>query len=369
VCRPRGRGVTRGRSRRVGNGNDNGNGNRNGLGLGNGNGLGIGNGNGSRGGPCYTLSAMKVAFFGTPEFAVPTLGRLLASSHELVLVVSRPDKPVGRHQELAAPPVVELALKRGIRCEQPTKLKGEQFARTLVETGAEAAVVVAFGRLIPGPLLGCLRHGFVNLHPSLLPRHRGPSPIQWALVSGDRSTGVTTIQLDEGMDTGPILLQERVEIADHENAEDLSQRLAVLGADLVVRTLDGLEVGIVTPHPQPADGGNVTPMLRRSFGEVDWKLGARQLVNRLRGFTPWPGLYATFREGRLKLHGLEEAIPAPPGAEVPGTVLAADSRGIVVRCGHRSAVRITELQREGRRRMPADAFQIGERVTRGERFE
>jgi methionyl-tRNA formyltransferase len=312
---------------------------------------------------------MRIVFFGTPEFALPTLGRLQASSHEVVSVVSRPDKPVGRHQEMTAPPVVKLARRYGIDCVQPKKLKGEAFARILVDSAADAAVVVAFGRLLPEPLLSTMTHGFVNLHPSLLPRHRGPSPIQWALVSGDRFTGVTTMVLDEGMDTGPILLQERVEIADHETTAELSKRLAVLGADLVVRTLDELEAGTVTPRPQPRDGGNVTPMLRRGFGKVDWSMGSRQLVNRLRGFTPWPGLFTEFRGGRLKLHGLEEVVPPPPGSEDPGTVIEADGGGIVVRCGRGSAVRITELQREGRGRMPVDAFLVGERVTRGERFQ
>jgi methionyl-tRNA formyltransferase len=172
--------------------------------------------------------------------------------------------------------------------------------------------------------------------------------------------------LDEGMDTGPILLQERVPINDGETAEMLAPRLADLGADLVVKTLDSLQAGTVTPRPQPSDGVNTTPMLRRNFAKVDWSMPARQLVNRLRGFTPWPGLYTKFRGGRLKIFGLEEVKPPPEGKEDPGTVLEANEVGIVVRAGRGSAVKITEVQREGRRRMPVDAFLIGERVTRGE---
>ncbi len=227
-------------------------------------------------------------------------------------------------------------------------------------------MVVAYGKLIPARLLEIPRHGFINLHPSLLPRHRGPSPIQWALVCGDRATGVTTMRLDEGMDTGPILLQTRVTIEDRETAELLAPLLAMLGADLVVRTLDELEDGSLTEHPQPADGSNETPMLRRNFAKVDWSMPARQLANRLRGFTPWPGLYTKFRGGRLKIFGFEDVKPSPRGNENPGTVLSANDEGIVVRCGKRTAARITEVQREGRRRMPVDAFLIGERVTRGE---
>jgi methionyl-tRNA formyltransferase len=311
---------------------------------------------------------MRVVFFGTPDFAIPTLERLIASPHHVVEVVSKPDKPVGRHQELAQPPVVQRALRHDIPAFQPKSLKSPQAEQHIAETGADVAVVVAYGKLIPSSLLGIPRMGCVNLHPSLLPRHRGPSPIQWALVCGDRVTGVTTMLLDEGMDTGPILLQRRVEVAPTETADQLAVRLAAVGAELVVETLDGLEAGSLTPRPQPEDGANVTPMLRRSFAKVDWNMPSRQLVNRLRGFTPWPGLYTKFRGGRLKIYGLEEVSAAPDGAEAPGTVLAVDPAGIVVRCGRRTAARITEMQREGRRRMPADAFLIGERVSRGEQF-
>ena len=264
---------------------------------------------------------MKVVFFGTPDFAVPTLEALLASDHEVVLVVSRPDKPVGRKQVLTAPPVVETAKRHGIPVSQPKSLKNDEARDVVDGCGAEVAVVVAYGKLIPANLLDVLEHGFVNLHPSLLPRHRGPSPIQWALVCGDRATGVTTMQLDEGMDTGPILLQERVPIEPDDTAETLAPRLAELGAALVVRSLDGLQSGSVTVRPQPTDGVNTTPMLRRNFAKVDWTMPARQLVNRLRGFTPWPGLYTRFRGGRLKIHGLEEVKPPPKGNEDPGSVL------------------------------------------------
>jgi methionyl-tRNA formyltransferase len=311
---------------------------------------------------------MRVVFYGTPDFAVPTLERLIASPHQVVEVVSRPDRPVGRHQEMAQPPIVARAMRHDIPVFQPKSLKGAEAEQHIAEIEADVAVVVAYGKLIPPSLLGLPRLGSVNLHPSLLPRHRGPSPIQWTLVCGDRVTGVTTMLLDEGMDTGPILLQRRVEVAPAETADQLAVRLAAVGAELMAETLDGLEDGSVTPRPQPEDGANVTPMLRRSFAKVDWKMPARQLVNRLRGFTPWPGLYTRFRGGRLKIFGLEEVSPVPNGADEPGTVLSVDPSGIVVRCGRRTAARITEMQREGRRRMPADAFLIGERVSRGEQF-
>jgi methionyl-tRNA formyltransferase len=297
---------------------------------------------------------------------VPTLRRLIASNHDVVKVVSKPDKPVGRRHIMTPPPVVEVARHNEIPVDQPKNLKGSQGERVLAETGADAAVVVAYGKLIPAALIDLPRLGFINLHPSLLPRHRGPSPIQWALVCGDRITGVTTMQIDEGMDTGPILLQRKVEIEYSDTAEQLAPRLAGVGAELMIETLDGLEAGTITPRTQPDDGANVTPMLRRNFAKVDWSMPARQLVNRLRGFTPWPGLYTKFRGGRIKIFGLDEVSPPPSGDEAPGTILAADPSGIVVRCGRRTAARITEMQREGRRRMPADAFLIGERVSPGE---
>ena len=206
---------------------------------------------------------MNVVYFGTPEFAVPTLLKLVESRHEVTLVVSRPDRPVGRHQVLTPPPVVEAARSYEIECLQPNNLKSEEIDARLRECGADAAVVVAYGKMIPARLLEVPRHGFVNLHPSLLPRHRGPSPIQWALVCGDRATGVSTMQIDEGMDTGPLLLQRRVPIEAGETAEMLAPRLAEIGAELIVQTLDELEENSLTPRPQPSDGANTTPMLRK----------------------------------------------------------------------------------------------------------
>lgn len=311
---------------------------------------------------------MKTVFFGTPEFAIPTLERLLASRHEVSLVVTRPDKPVGRRQVMTPPPIAVAAAKHGLEVIQPKSMKKPWLVEKLEATGASAGVVVAFGRLLPPALLELFEHGMVNLHPSLLPRHRGPSPIQWSLACGDRTTGITTMLLDEGMDTGPLLLQERILIEPGETAEELGPRLAELGANLIVRTLDELEVGTLEAKPQPSDGANVTPMLKRSFGEIDWSMPAWQLVNRLRGFTPWPGLHSTLRGGRLKIHGLEEATGAPAVDEEPGTIITTGDRGILVRCGRATAVWVTDLQRDGKRRMPADAFLIGERLSRGERF-
>lgn len=310
---------------------------------------------------------MKVVFFGTPDFAVPSLDRLVESDHQVVLVVTRPDKPIGRKKLLTPPPIAECGDRHGVEVWQPKSLKGSTVAERLKASGADVAAVVAYGRIIPPSCLEAVPKGMVNVHPSLLPRHRGPSPIQWALVCGDTRTGVSTMLLDEGQDTGPILLQEAVAIDPGETAADLSPRLATIGASLLVRTLDEMERGGLEPRQQPENGVTETPMLRREFALIDWSRPAWMLVNRLRGFTPWPGLYTIFRQDRLKIFGLEIA-DSPPGSEEPGCVLAVDGTGIVVRCGKRTAARITEVQREGRRRMPVDAFLIGDRVGPGEHF-
>lgn len=310
---------------------------------------------------------MKVVFFGTPDFAVPSLDRLVESDHQVILIVTRPDKPIGRKKILTPPPVAECGERHGIEVWQPKSLKGSAVADRLLESGADVAAVVAYGRIIPPNCLEAVPKGMVNVHPSLLPRHRGPSPIQWALVCGDARTGVSTMLLDQGQDTGPILLQEAVEIDPRETAAVLSPRLAEIGATLLVKTLDEMEKGSLEPRPQAQKGVTETPMLRREFALVDWSRPAWMLVNRLRGFTPWPGLFTIFRNERLKIFGLEVA-ETSPGSEEPGHVVSVDGTGIVVRCGKQTAARITEVQREGRRRMPVDAFLIGERVGPGEHF-
>ncbi len=308
---------------------------------------------------------MRLVFFGTPEFAIPTLDALAAAGHEVVLVVTRPDQPSGRHMHVTAPPVVDAARRLGLPLAQPEKPGVDEFASRLRAVAPEAAVVVAFGRLISPRLLRIPRRGFVNLHPSLLPRYRGPSPIESALVAGDEVTGVTTMLLDEGMDTGPILMQREVAIGPRERTPELEARLARAGASLVVETLAGMASGAVVPVAQDPARATVTAKLDRRMGRVDWELTARELANRCRAFDPWPGLFTNFRGARLKIHGLEDG-GARPGGEAPGTVLEASPAGIAVRCGGGTVALVTEVQREGKRRLPADAFIIGERVAPGE---
>jgi len=310
---------------------------------------------------------VRLVFFGTPEFAVPTLAAVVAAGHEVELVVTRPDQPAGRRLQVASPVVVEEARRLHLALAQPEKLGVDEFVGRLRSLRPDAAVVVAFGRMIAPRVLSVPRLGFINLHPSLLPRHRGPSPIPAAILAGDAETGVTTMLLDEGMDTGPILLQCATPIAPREHAPMLEARLAVLGAELIVETLARMDQGAVTPTPQDATLATVTGKLERKLGRIEWRESAEVLARRCRAFDPWPGLFASFRGARLKIHGLEVG-DARPGDEEPGTVLELSSAGIAVRCGVGSVALLTDVQREGKRRLPADAFIIGERVAPGEKF-
>ncbi len=310
---------------------------------------------------------VRLIFLGTPEFAIPTLEAVASAGHEILLVVTRPDKPAGHHLQLAAPAVVAVARRLGLPLAQPEKLGTEEFMNRLRVLSPDGAVVVAYGRLISPRVLRLVRQGFVNLHPSLLPRHRGPSPIESAILAGDERTGVTTMLLDEGMDTGPILLQRTTTVGPRERTPDLERRLARLGAELVVETLAGLADGSVLPKPQDNDQATVTTKLDRKMGRIDWSASADDLARRCRAFDPWPGLFTTFRGTRLKVHGLEPG-GSRAGQEEPGNVLAATGAGIEVQCGSGTVALVTEVQREGKRRLPADAFIIGERVAPGERF-
>ena len=321
---------------------------------------------GSRPTLLYTR-AVRIVFFGTPEFAVPSLEALVGAGHEIALVVTRPDQPSGRSLQLTAPAVVSVARRHGLALAQPDKLGTEEFVARLRAIRPEAAVVVAFGRLLSPRLLAIPAHGFVNVHPSLLPRHRGPSPIEGAILAGDDETGVSTMLLDAGMDTGPVLLQRRTAIGARERAPQLAGRLAGLGAELLVETIAALAAGTIRPQPQDAALATVTEKLERHHGRIDWQLEAATLARRCRALDPWPGLFCTFRGARLKVHGLEVAAPRP-GDEAPGTVVAVSGAGVAVRCGDGSLALLTELQREGRRRLPADAFILGERVAPGEQL-
>lgn len=309
---------------------------------------------------------------GTADFGAPCLEALVVSrEHQVVGVVTQPDRPAGRRQELTPPPIKTLALKHGLPVFQPEKMRRPEAVTQLRELAPELIVVVAYGQILPKDVLGLPRLGCVNVHGSLLPRWRGASPIQAALLAGDEVTGVTTMLLDEGMDTGPMLLRERVQIGPDDNAATLHDKLSALGGELLLKTVAALAAGALQPTPQPGEGATYAPKIKKEDGLVNWAQPARQIRNRLRAFTPWPGLF-TFLPTEagprtLKIWSAEAAADPTASGAAGGTVTAADKHGIVVATGEGTLV-VRELQIEGGRRMSADEFLRGHRLAAGVRL-
>jgi len=310
---------------------------------------------------------MNLIFCGTPEFALPTLERLLAENYAIQLVVTQPDEPSGRGLELKPPPVKELAQKAGLHVFQPAKLKDLATQEFLSKFHPDAIVVVAYGRIIPPWMIELPRLGCINLHASLLPKYRGAAPIQWALIQGERTTGVTTMKIDPGMDTGDILLQRGVQIREEDTTETLFERLSVLGADLMIETLRGLERGAIEPRPQDHSQATLAPMLKKEHGLLDWTLTAQQIAWRVRGLRPWPGAYTVFRGRNLHLWAAVPSSDAAREALEPGALLAQGGK-LLVACGQRTFLEVKELQLEGRKRLSARDFLNGVRLTSGEKF-
>ncbi len=307
---------------------------------------------------------MRIVFFGSPDFALPSLDGLAAAGHEIVLAVSQPAKPVGRSGAPADPPVARRARELGRPVFQPPTLKDEAAFARLAETAADVFVVVAYGKILAQRVLDLPRLGCVNVHGSVLPRWRGASPVQAALLAGDATTGVSIMRMEAGMDTGPVWAAAQTPIADGEDAGSLSARLARDGAALLVETLPRIAAGGALPAPQDDALATLCPKIRREDGQADFSRPAVELVRRLRAFTPWPGLFA-FRGGRrVKLLEAREA--AGRAGAVPGEVLASGEE-IVLACGD-GAISVSRLQAEGRKPLDAGAFSRGERVVPGETF-
>jgi methionyl-tRNA formyltransferase len=313
---------------------------------------------------------MKLIFMGTPEFAVPSLDRLVSDGHEVAAVFTQPDKPAGRGKQVQPPPVKVFAAGRGIPVHQPAKIKTSQEVRDVFErAGPDACVVAAYGKILPAWLLDIPRLGCVNVHASLLPKYRGAAPINWAIANGERVTGVTIMQMDAGMDTGPMLGSRATEIGDEETAPALSSRLAEMGAELLSQTLPRLERGEIRPEPQDPSEATYAPMLKREDGLIDWRMTAEEISNRVRAFQPWPGTYTVFRGARLIFWRARVAGggPAPGAAQRnAATILAVDKEGLVVACAGPSALRLEELQVEGKRRVAARDFANGLRLSEGD---
>ena len=314
---------------------------------------------------------MQVVFFGSPSFALPSLESLRDAGHTLTLVVSQPGKPVGRKGELTDPPVAVRAKSLGIQVFQPPTLKDDEAVARLRAAGADVFVVVAYGKILAQRVLDLPRLGCVNVHGSLLPRWRGASPVQAAILAGDPVTGISIMKMDPGMDTGPVYTTRETKIGEEESAEELGARLAQIGAASLVETLYFLE-GEEGRNPLPQNSSLATscPKITREDARVEWTRPAIELARRSRAFTPWPGLFTLRRNTRVKLSGLSpvsrDSLGARGSKESPGVLLEAGPR-VVVACGE-GAVSIGTLQAEGRRALPAAEFVRGERVLAGERW-
>ena len=312
---------------------------------------------------------MKLVFCGTPRFAVPTLEALLAAGHAIPLVVTQPDRPVGRTQQLVAPPVKQTSLAAGLTVIQPEKIRNNQEFRARLESIApDAIVVVAYGRILPPWMLALPRLGCINLHASLLPKYRGAAPIQWAVAMGETVTGNTTMLLEEGLDTGPILLQQQVEIRPEQSAADLFDVLAQAGAPLMVKTLAGLADGSVLPKAQDHRLATLAPLLDREDGRMDFAAHtATELRNRWRGFQPWPGAFTMFDGKKLIVHRMAVAEPASLAPVAPGEMRVENHR-MFVACAQGTWLELMELQLEGKKRLPAADFLRGMQQAAGARL-
>lgn len=312
---------------------------------------------------------------GTPLAAVPTLERLLMDNHEVVAVWTQPDRPAGRGNKLNAPPVKDFALKHGFPVHQPTKIKTEEAAALFRLHGADAAVVVAYGRILPAAFLNAPRFGCINNHFSLLPKLRGAAPVNWAIVRGERETGVTTMSMDEGLDTGAILMQERTTIGERETAPELLQRLSIMGAELVSRTLSHLK--LIEPRAQDHAMATFAPIMRREDGIIEWTRPAAEIERMTRGFQPFPNAHTTHAGARFVIWSAlvdedsivdHESNNGERAPAVPGEIVRAGKNDLIVACGHDTRLRLIEVQPEGKRRMSVRDFLNGARVQTGDHF-
>jgi len=312
------------------------------------------------------MSRTRVVFCGTPRFAVPSLKHLLEQrDFEIVGVFTQPDRPRGRGQELSYSPVKEIALAENIAVFQPVKVRAPEVEQQLRKLTPEMIVIIAYGQIIPGRLLGIPKHGWINLHASLLPKYRGAAPINWAIVNGETRTGLTTMRIDAGMDTGEMLLQEEMAIGADETAPELAGRMAEAGAPLMLKTLHGLVAATVTGRAQNHAEATLAPLLKREDGRIGWARLAEEIYNRMRGFAPWPGAYTEFRGQTCHVWG--KPVSNEKAVVAPGTILA---RGATVRvvCGAGSLLELANVKLEGRKEVRATEFANGARLQAGERF-
>jgi methionyl-tRNA formyltransferase len=311
--------------------------------------------------------ALRIVFCGTPAFAAPSLQRLLAEpDFEIAGVVTQPDRPRGRGQQIQTSPVKDAAVASRIAVYQPEKIKSDEGYEYFRRVAPDAVVIIAYGQIISQRLITIPRLGWINLHASLLPRYRGAAPINWAIVNGERRTGLTTMQIDAGLDTGPTLLKYETEIGADETAPQLTARLAEAGAPLVVQTLRKLASGEIRPEPQDHSLVTLAPILKKEDGRIDWSLTAHEIYNRIRGLQPWPGGFTTFRGKTCRIWG--QVLKPPAAGGTPGVIRATAEDGLLVVCGGETVLRVEHVQLEGRNRVTDAQFLSGARIVPGDRF-
>ena len=309
---------------------------------------------------------MRIVFCGTPEFAVPCLKHFLTlKDFEVAAVFTQPDRPRGREKEIVFPPVKQVALAAGIAVHQPEKIRTSEAEKILREIAPEAIAIIAYGQIIPARLLDIPRLGWINLHASLLPKYRGAAPIQWAIANGETTTGVTTMRIDAGMDTGEIALQEELELGATETTPELAARLAAAGAPLMERTLRGLADGSLKTRGQNNADATMAPVLKKEDGRIVWTRSVKEIFNRQRAFTPWPGIHTTFRKQSCQLQGTPSE---ERRSDMEAGSIVWDGKNVSVVCGGGTLLRVQYVKLEGRKQVSGQEFGNGARIATGERF-
>ncbi len=308
---------------------------------------------------------MRIVFMGTPEFAVPCLQKLIDCGHEVTGVFTQPDKLQGRKMILTPPPIKELALANSIKVYQPVKMRDGEALEMIKEANPELIIVVAYGKILPKEILEYPEFGCINIHASLLPKLRGAAPIQWSIINGFDKTGVTSMQMDEGLDTGDMLIKGELEISENETAGELHDKLSVLGAEILEKTINSLLAGTLSAEKQNHNEFTYAPMLSKELSPIDWNLSAKEIHNKIRGLSPWPSANAKLCGKTVKIH---KSILANENGGKPGEIIKAD-KNLIVSCGDGKCIEIVELQAEGKKSMSAADYLRGNPVKTGTLFE
>ncbi|AST58919.1 methionyl-tRNA formyltransferase [Thermoanaerobacterium thermosaccharolyticum] len=309
---------------------------------------------------------MNIVFMGTPEFAVPSLEKLIESGHNVMLVITQPDKPKGRGKKISYSPVKECAIKNNIEVFQPPKLKNnKEIFDKLSQLNPDLIVVAAYGKILPEEILQIPKYGCINVHASLLPKYRGAAPINWAIINGEKETGITIMYMEKGLDTGDILLQMSIPILEEDNSETIHDKLAVLGGNALIDAINKMVDGALMPVKQDDSKATYAPILEKSIGLINWQKDAVEIKNLVRGLRPWPVAYTYYKGNMLKIWAAE--VYSYEGKEKPGTVIYAGNT-LVVKCG-KDALKILEIQSEGARRMTVEEYLRGHIIGKGEQLE